>query len=150
MSESISDHRGVGATANENWAAAPSPGSLRVSNVEREATVDRLHAALGEGRLDLAETEERLAAAYASRYRSDLADVTADLPTPEPESLRAGWSRIWLAVVGHAWLSLTRACGTRPTHPTPRQQRLTSVLVIAALLWLTLCLLLGFSAGLVG
>ena len=36
--------------------------SVRASHAERAATVERLHAALGEGRLELDETEERVAA----------------------------------------------------------------------------------------
>ncbi len=49
----------------------PSP-RVRASTSEREETVARLHHALGEGRLDLAETETRIAAAYAAQYRDEL------------------------------------------------------------------------------
>ena len=61
-------------------ALAVASSLVRASHAERAATVDRLHAALGEGRLELDETEERVAAAYGSSYRSDLLPLLADLP----------------------------------------------------------------------
>lgn len=57
------------------------PGTrLRTSDTEREHVAEILRAAMTEGRIDLAEGEERLAAAYAARYRDELAPLTADLP----------------------------------------------------------------------
>ncbi|MEU4691406.1 DUF1707 domain-containing protein [Actinoplanes sp. NPDC023714] len=57
------------------------PGTrLRTSDTEREQVAEILRAAMAEGRLDLAEGEERLAATYASKYRDELAPLTADLP----------------------------------------------------------------------
>lgn len=63
---------------------AAEPSRLRVSDVEREAVAARLREATGEGRLTLAEAEERQSAAYAARFRDDLPPLTADLPEPEP------------------------------------------------------------------
>ena len=56
---------------------------LRASDADREATCERLRTAAIEGRLDAVELEERLAAAYASRWCSQLARLTADV-TPPP------------------------------------------------------------------
>lgn len=53
---------------------------VRVSHAEREDVVRRLRRALGEGRLDMDEFEERAAAAYAARTRADLEPLTSDLP----------------------------------------------------------------------
>jgi Domain of unknown function (DUF1707) len=53
---------------------------LRTSDAEREETAEILRAAMAEGRLDLTEGEERLAGAYAARFRDELAPLTADLP----------------------------------------------------------------------
>lgn len=53
---------------------------LRASNTEREATVERLQHAVGEGRITLAEFEERAKAAYEATTRGDLDALTADLP----------------------------------------------------------------------
>ena len=60
----------------------PSPG-LRASDADRERTVDRLRVAAEEGRLDHDELEERIAAAYAARYCTELAPLVADV-TPPP------------------------------------------------------------------
>jgi hypothetical protein len=60
----------------------PTP-ELRASDADREATAERLHAAALEGRLDAAELEERMSAAYAARWCSELAQLTADV-TPPP------------------------------------------------------------------
>ncbi|MEV4276646.1 DUF1707 SHOCT-like domain-containing protein [Actinoplanes xinjiangensis] len=56
------------------------PARLRTSDVEREETAEILRAAMAEGRLDLTEGEERLAGAYAAKFRDELAPLTADLP----------------------------------------------------------------------
>ena len=53
---------------------------LRASDAEREPAATRLRLALIDGRLTLAEFEERVAAAYGTRIRGELADLTADLP----------------------------------------------------------------------
>jgi Domain of unknown function (DUF1707)/2TM domain len=53
---------------------------LRVSDAERDRTATLLREHAGEGRLDLAELDERLERAYAARTRGDLAELTRDLP----------------------------------------------------------------------
>lgn len=64
--------------------------ALRVSDAEREATAVRLRQAGEEGRIDLGELEERLAAAYAAKTEGDLAALVTDLPvTPEPAGTAA-------------------------------------------------------------
>jgi hypothetical protein len=77
----------------EETRSAPSdvsPDAVRCSDAERERTGAKLHAAVGEGRLTMAEVEERLAKTYAARYRHELDGLTADLPEPAP----AGWRPI--------------------------------------------------------
>lgn len=56
-----------------------------MSDAERHAVVEVLRRGYGEGRLDLAEFEERTAAALAARVRSDLEPLTADLPPTPPD-----------------------------------------------------------------
>jgi hypothetical protein len=53
---------------------------LRTSDTEREQVAEILRASMAEGRIDLSEGEERLATAYAAKYRDELAPLTADLP----------------------------------------------------------------------
>lgn len=55
-------------------------GELRISDADREAAAQRLHAALGEGRITLVELEERIAVVYAARTYADLEPPLADLP----------------------------------------------------------------------
>ncbi|QJY48504.1 DUF1707 SHOCT-like domain-containing protein [Pseudonocardia broussonetiae] len=67
--------------------------AVRVSDAEREAVAERLRTAAADGRLTLAEADERQALAYAARFHDELAPLTADLPGPEPEVVVpvAGW-----------------------------------------------------------
>lgn len=53
---------------------------MRTSDQEREQIAEILRAAMTEGRLTLEEGEERLASAYAAKYRDELGPLTADLP----------------------------------------------------------------------
>jgi hypothetical protein len=53
---------------------------MRVSDAERQAAADRLRTALGEGRLDLLEYDNRLALAYQAVTYRDLDRLFTDLP----------------------------------------------------------------------
>jgi hypothetical protein len=53
---------------------------IRVSDAERQAAAERLRAAMGEGRLDLLEYDNRLALAYAAVTYRDLDQLFTDLP----------------------------------------------------------------------
>ncbi|GLY70587.1 DUF1707 SHOCT-like domain-containing protein [Amycolatopsis taiwanensis] len=73
---------------------------VRASDLEREDAAHRIEAANGEGRLSLAEAEQRLALAYSATYRYELHRLVADLPSkhapaPGPESRNA---KVWLGV----------------------------------------------------
>ncbi|MFC5921965.1 DUF1707 SHOCT-like domain-containing protein [Micromonospora vulcania] len=57
---------------------------MRAADADREAVADRLRAALGEGRLDLHEYDERLQRAYAARTYAELDVLLADLPPVTP------------------------------------------------------------------
>ena len=61
------------------------PGSLRVSDAEREQVAARVRDAATVGMLTLAEADERQAAAYAAQLRADLASLTDDLPAAPAE-----------------------------------------------------------------
>jgi Domain of unknown function (DUF4190)/Domain of unknown function (DUF1707) len=61
----------------------PTP-DLRASDADREAAGERLRVAAHEGRLDPAELDERLTAAYAARWCSELKALTADVTPPAP------------------------------------------------------------------
>ncbi|MEJ7832428.1 MAG: DUF1707 domain-containing protein [Nocardioides sp.] len=59
---------------------AGDPTRLRISDTEREQVAEILRQAAGDGRIDLAELDERLEAAYAARTYADLVPITHDLP----------------------------------------------------------------------
>jgi hypothetical protein len=58
---------------------------LRAADVDRERVAERLSRAHAEGRIDLVEFDDRVAAAYAARTYAELTPLTADLP---PEGAR--------------------------------------------------------------
>ncbi|MET0190128.1 MAG: DUF1707 domain-containing protein [Pseudonocardia sediminis] len=91
----------------------------RIGDAERERTAALLGEHVGDGRLQLAEFEERVGAAYAARTRGDLDAVVADLPgvrgrtapghprrSPDP---RRGL-RIAMTVMWANWLATTVVC----------------------------------------
>jgi DUF1707 SHOCT-like domain len=56
------------------------PGGIRASDAERDATVERLSAATGDGRLTLEEFSQRMDRATTARTRAELDQLVADLP----------------------------------------------------------------------
>jgi hypothetical protein len=58
-------------------------GAVRVSDAERGRVADRLARAHGEGRLTLAEYDERVRAAHGAVVRDDLAPLLGDLPADD-------------------------------------------------------------------
>ncbi len=57
--------------------------AVRASDAEREQAVALLQRSFADGRLTLAELDERVGAAYAARTRAQLRDLTADLPAAD-------------------------------------------------------------------
>lgn len=68
--------------AGPEHANPPHPAELRASDADRERVAEVLRDALAEGRLDMAEFEERLETTYQARTYADLAPITRDLPAP--------------------------------------------------------------------
>lgn len=56
------------------------PRDMRASDAEREATVAILQKGLGEGRITMAEFDERTRSAYAATTKRELDALTDDLP----------------------------------------------------------------------
>ena len=67
----------------------PPAGPIRAGDADRERVIEALRMHAGAGRLDAAELERRIEAAYAATYVSDLEAVLTELP-PLP---RAGGGR---------------------------------------------------------
>jgi hypothetical protein len=122
--------------------AAVAPGtSPRASDAERADVVAQLHAALGAGRLDLAETDERMAAAYAARHRHELAALLTDLPHDDAAPTDApSWTVLWTLLV---WRARAAVTGTRGERPTPAQHRSAALLIALAVAWVVVCAVAG-------
>jgi hypothetical protein len=60
--------------------AVPDPRHLRASDADRERVANVLREAAGDGRLTMAELDERLDAVYAAKTYAELEPITHDLP----------------------------------------------------------------------
>ncbi|WP_336081450.1 DUF1707 SHOCT-like domain-containing protein [Nocardia sp. SSK8] len=90
-----------------------SPGT-RASDAERDAIVAQLGTHLADGRLDLAEYDQRVAKVYATTTRDELAVVLSDLPavaTPQPAAparVRSGKRLpVWQRIEAGSWLGVS-------------------------------------------
>ncbi|MDT7641749.1 MAG: hypothetical protein QOC83_6037 [Pseudonocardiales bacterium] len=89
----------------ENTENTDTRTEIRASDAEREQTADLIRQAAAEGRLTMAELEERLTTTYGARLRHELPPLVADLPAPPrstpagPESRRlSSWDRAALGL----------------------------------------------------
>jgi hypothetical protein len=73
-------------------------GEERIADADRQAMVERLRTHYADGRLDLAEFEERVAAAWAARTRRELEPLASDLPVLFAPTV-APKERAWLVSV---------------------------------------------------
>jgi hypothetical protein len=60
--------------------------AVRASDVERERVAKLISAAAGEGRLSIAEADDRLERVYTTKFRHELAEFVTDLPDEEPRT----------------------------------------------------------------
>lgn len=119
------------------------PGVQRASDAERAETVQRLHEALGTGHLDLAETDERVTAAYAARHRHELSALLTDLPhTDAALGAAPSWAALWALTV---WRVRTSLAGTAVERPTSPQLRTAALLVALTVAWVVCCAVVGAS-----
>ncbi|WP_040811024.1 DUF1707 SHOCT-like domain-containing protein [Nocardia concava] len=86
----------------------------RASDTERAHIADLLGRHLAEGRLDLAEYNDRLTQVYATTTREDLQLVLQDLPklskAVAPQSVSRTRFPIWQQIEGSAWLGVSLLC----------------------------------------
>lgn len=61
---------------------------MRAADADRQAVADKLKKALDEGRLELAEYDERLQQAYAAKTYGDLEGLLDDIPDTLPTQAR--------------------------------------------------------------
>jgi hypothetical protein len=101
---------------------ADRPDDLRAADSDREYVAERLRGALAEGRIDLAEFDERLGSAYAARTYGELKALLTDLPATVPAERSAvapyaanppvpvdysGATAKWLANHWSGWVTTT-------------------------------------------
>lgn len=129
----------------ENAPGTAAPEGIRCSDAEREQVRAALCAAAGEGRLTMAEVEERLGRLEELRYRHELAAVTADLPAPEQRSL-VGWRQI-LAAAGAALAAEFAVLRGRTPEPTPGRRRLLIIATVLIGLFVTAAIVLSAVHG---
>lgn len=131
-------------TASRPVGAVARVPRTRASNAERADTVSRLQAALVEGRLDLAETDERVTAAFAARYDDDLQLLIADLPPYVPAHDGApSWSALWTSVVWRARILVLGAETGGHARPTSQHCRFAAALAYLAVVWVLVCAVAG-------
>lgn len=126
--------------------AGSAAADVRASHADRERVAAVLHAAAGHGQLALDEVDERLAAAYAARFRSELGPLTADLSAGPADDRPPGWPAVRSAAALQLHSSLTAAAerhrGVRTvlTHPWIA----AAVAVVVLLAMFVLAARLGF------
>ncbi len=121
--------------------APTEPVVQRASDTDREQAARTIHEAAGLGMLRLDETEERLTAVYAARFRPELAALLADLPVAES---RPGTSRTFADRLRQlaAWLFtlVVTAAGWARRH------RVAAALVGLVVVGLVVALMVVFGA----
>jgi hypothetical protein len=115
----------------EDPTATPVPAALRCSNTDRERTCAVLHEAAGDGRLTIAETEERLTLAYRARYGHELAALTADLPAGA--ATLTGWPHVASTARDQLVADVAVLIGRRPGSPGQRTRTLLIAVVVVLL-----------------
>jgi len=126
-------------------SAPPQP--LRASDTDRERVCHILHQGTGAGMLTLAEADERLAAAYAARFRHELEPLTADVPDDDPRDVanRDATARLHALLLGLFALSVAARAAVAPI--LARHKVLTGVLVALTLVAGVLSVSWGLTVG---
>lgn len=77
--------------------------AVRASDTERERVAKLISTAAGEGRLSIAEADERLERVYTTKFRHELAAFVADLPAvDEPRAPRRRFEHVPVRLRAHA------------------------------------------------
>jgi hypothetical protein len=111
-----------------------SDGGIRASDAERDATVGRLSAATGDGRLTLEEFSQRMAAATAAKTRTELDRLVADLPA-QPGAASAvapgvgGVARAGTGASGTSW-HVRLVGGLRASGPWRMPRHVVAVSIV--------------------
>ncbi|HYQ67258.1 DUF1707 domain-containing protein [Actinophytocola sp.] len=80
--------------------------AVRASDSEREHIAKMIGEAAGEGRLSIAEADERLERVYTTRFRHELAEFVADLPAEPAGTAPARLGRFPVRLRVHAGVAV--------------------------------------------
>jgi len=67
---------------------------IRAADSDRERTAERLRMSHGEGRLDMAEFQERIERCYAAKTLGELGELARDLPREEQQRAQPSFARL--------------------------------------------------------
>ncbi|MFF1613277.1 DUF1707 domain-containing protein [Amycolatopsis sp. NPDC058278] len=132
----------------ENPAGSTLPtdtDGIRCSDAEREQVRAALYAAAGEGRLTMDEVEDRLGRIEGSRFRHELAAVTADLPAPSPE-VAQGWRPVLAAARRNVAADFAVLLG-RASEPASGRRRLLIIVTVLVGLMIAAAIVLAAVHG---
>jgi hypothetical protein len=97
---------------------APRNPGLRAADADRERTAERLRSGHAEGRLDMAEFQERLERCYEAKTYGELEELVTDLPRQDSQVNRSSL-RPWrwpLAPVTTVLIALIVLASLTPHH----------------------------------
>ncbi|MFI5535074.1 DUF1707 domain-containing protein [Nocardia sp. NPDC051900] len=84
---------------------------MRASDADREKIIDRLRLAMNEGRLSLAEFDDRLQQVYAAKTYGELTPLLSDLPAQrEAQPVRAKGIPQWITIMWTPWVFVNALC----------------------------------------
>ncbi|WP_051024834.1 MULTISPECIES: DUF1707 domain-containing protein [Nocardia] len=85
---------------------------VRASDADREEIVERLRSAMNEGRLNLAEFDDRVQQVYAARTYGELSPILSDLPAVRERPGAAGAGRVppWVLIMWTPWVFVNILC----------------------------------------
>ncbi|SDE45471.1 DUF1707 SHOCT-like domain-containing protein [Glycomyces harbinensis] len=108
-------------------------GRLRISNADRDKAIEQLRAALDEGRIDLAEFDDRTRSAYEAKTNAELDLIFDDLPGGRPKEAEVVPAE-QPADRPHGDPHARR--GRPPLHQVPALRGLITVGLICTAIWL--------------
>lgn len=84
---------------------------MRASDADREKIIDRLRLAMNEGRLSLAEFDDRLQQVYAAKTYGELTPLLSDLPAQrKAHPAPAKGIPQWITIMWTPWVFVNVLC----------------------------------------
>ena len=86
--------------------------NVRASDADREKIVERLRSAMNEGRLNLAEFDDRVQQVYTARTYGELSPILSDLPAVREQARNGRPTRVppWVLIMWTPWVFVNVLC----------------------------------------